>query len=152
MIHAISSCPLIIDELLKISKKIKDGTLLVTDVVDGILDPSNENDTPYEGTNDEGETNFFIDEDSESVASDDDKHNALFTQKVIEYLDQIKVLHNRLKNSIKKNGYGTKHQLKVQDETARVTILHQILWKQIEFLCEGLRNLMIEIKNMREKY
>ena len=60
MIHAISSCPLIIDELLKISKKIKDGTLLVTDVVDGILDPSNENDTPYEGTNDEAKLIFLL--------------------------------------------------------------------------------------------
>jgi len=151
MIHAISSCPLIIDELLNISKKIKDGTLLVTDVVDGILDPSDENDSTFEGSNDQGETNFFIDEDSESVASDDDKHNELFTQKVIEYLDQIKVLHNRLKNSIKKNGYGTKHQLKVQDEIARLLSCIRFSGKQIEFLCEGLRNLMIEIKKHERK-
>ena len=45
MIHAISSCPLIIEELLNIATKIKDGTLLVTDVVDGILDPSSDNDS-----------------------------------------------------------------------------------------------------------
>ena len=75
---------------------------MVTDVVDGILDPSDDNDSTFDDSNGDAESNFFIDEDSESVASDDDPNNELFTQKVVEYLDQIKVLHNRLKNSIKK--------------------------------------------------
>ena len=66
-------------------------------------------------------------------------------------MDQIKVLHNRLKNSIKKNGYGTKHQLKVQDEIARLLSCIRFSGKQIEFLCEGLRNLMIEIKKHERK-
>ena len=151
MIQAISSCPLIINELLNISNKIKNGTLLVTDVVDGILDPSDENDSTFDDSKNEAESNFFIDEDSESVASDDDPNNELFTQKVVEYIDKIKVLHNRLKNSIKKNGYGTKHQLKTQDEIARLLSCIRFSGKQIEFLCEGLRNLMLEIKRHERK-
>ena len=151
MIQAISSCPLIINELLNISNKIKNGTLLVTDVVDGILDPSDENDSTFDDSKNEAESNFFIDEDSESVASDYDPNNELFTQKVVEYLDKIKVLHNRLKNSIKKNGYGTKHQLKTQDEIARLLSCIRFSGKQIEFLCEGLRNLMLEIKRHERK-
>ena len=84
MIHAISSCPLIIEELLNIATKIKDGTLLVTDVVDGILDPSSDNDATYDENKENDDVNFFIDEDSESVARNDDPDHELFTQKVVE--------------------------------------------------------------------
>ena len=119
MIHAISSCPLIINELLNISNKIKNGTLLVTDVVDGILDPSDDNDSTFDDSNGDGDTNFLLMRILKALLV----IMTLimnFSPKVVEYLDQIKILHNRLKNSIKKNGYGTKHQLKTQDEIARL--------------------------------
>jgi RNA polymerase primary sigma factor len=134
MVQAMSTCPLLIAEILTLAKKVTRDELSIDEVIDGFVDAELENKEP-----------IF----DEVVAEDDDVDGTALAE---AYLAKLKVdalrhfavisdLFTRMGDACQNFGYHSKQYASLQVQISNELILFRFTTKQVHALCGTIRNL-----------
>jgi RNA polymerase primary sigma factor len=155
MMLAIAHSPTTIHEMLARGQKIRDGVIMVNELIDGI----NGEDEELEAL----DLDMEDDEDAQNAASRE-KMEA-FKGRVLEKFDALQGYFDKLRSSYEKHGYGSKEYVKVQGQIDSVVMqmrftsnsvdqLSDILVKQMESIreCESkIRKCAVDIAGMPQE-
>jgi RNA polymerase primary sigma factor len=148
MIHAISSCPTTIEEILRLSELIEKDEMRIDELVDGLVDEDGEDVGRAEEEVSEEEELEELDEEEqeaedEAVASADLeelKNNAL------AHFNKIKRLYKRMKKVLAEKGYRSRAYKDLQEDISTELLAIRFTAKQVEHLCNGLRGLVERVR------
>ncbi len=146
MMEAISESPATIREIFKMVDEIRDGTVVISTIVDGFLNPNEADDYVAEEDFDE-----FDEEDD-----DDGKGGSKALTKKLEELknealrrfDAIRALFENVRQVYEAEGYGTPAYLKAQKLLSEELMTIRFTAKTIEKLCEMVRK---QVDDVRKK-
>ncbi len=146
MIHAISSCPTTIEEILRLADLIERDEMRIDELVDGLVDGDEEEVVEEEMTEDEELEELDAEEQEaqdEAVASADLeelKNNAL------AHFNKIRRLYKRMKKVLAEKGYRSRAYKDLQEDISNELLAIRFTAKQVEFLCTGLRHLVERVR------
>jgi len=146
MIHAISSCPTTIEEILRLADLIERDEMRIDELVDGLVDGDDEEVVEEEMTEDEELEELDAEEQEaqdEAVASADLeelKNNAL------AHFNKIRRLYKRMKKVLAEKGYRSRAYKDLQEDISNELLAIRFTAKQVEFLCMGLRHLVERVR------
>jgi RNA polymerase primary sigma factor len=150
MIQAISACPTTIAEILTLADRIEKDELRVDEVVDGLVDPSAEEEPIAEISEDEEE----MEEELEAAEEEDEEgSNAPTADQLklkadaLKRFAAIRSLYNRMTRALAKNGPRSRAYLQSRDSISNELMSIRFSAKQIEALCDGVRRLVDEVRS-----
>ncbi len=160
MVQAISACPMTIAEILELADRIEREDMRVDEVVDGLIDPN----APEEEEEQEVSAQQIENDlnDSSSDDSDDDEEEEEQTEEQraaiqranllqlkkdsLERFARIRALNSRMVRSLARGGTTSRSYLKTQQEISDELMLIRFGAKQIEFLCDSVRQVVEEVR------
>jgi RNA polymerase primary sigma factor len=147
MIHAISSCPTTIEEILRLSELVEKDEMRIDELVDGLVDEDGE-DVVGEDLTEEEELEELDEEEQEAedeaVASADLeelKNNAL------THFNKIRRLFKKMKKILAEKGYRSRAYKDLQEDISNELLAIRFTAKQVEHLCNGLRGLVERVRS-----
>ncbi|MGZ5032706.1 MAG: RNA polymerase sigma factor region1.1 domain-containing protein, partial [Usitatibacter sp.] len=148
MIHAISSCPTTIEEIMRLAELVEKDEMRIDELVDGLVDEEGEDVGRAEEELSEEEELEELDEEEqeaqdEAVASADLeelKNNAL------AHFNKIRRLYKRMKKVLAEKGYRSRAYKDLQEDISNELLAIRFTAKQVEFLCTGLRHLVERVR------
>ena len=147
MIHAISSCPTTIEEILRLADLIEKDEMRIDELVDGLVDDDNEEVVEEELTEDEELEELDAEEqeaEDEAVASADLeelKNNSL------AHFNKIRRQYKKMKKILAEKGYRSRAYKDLQEEISSELLAIRFTAKQVEHLCNGLRGLVERVRS-----
>jgi RNA polymerase primary sigma factor len=154
IVMAISACPATISEVLECANKIREGTMPISDVVDGIVDPN----APEEDLLSSTEAEFAAIEASEEV--DDDGAAAaaansarLEERKVaaLEKFDVIQKSFDKMRKAVDGDGYKSPAYEKAQKTVSNEFMSIRFTAKMVERLADTLRSQVEDVRRIERK-
>ena len=154
IVTAISACPVTISEVLDCANKIREGTMPISDVVDGIVDPN----APEEDLLSSTEAEFAAIEASEEV--DDDGAAAaaansarLEERKVaaLEKFDVIQKAFDKMIKAVESEGYKSAAYDKAQKTISTEFMGLRFTAKLVERLADTLRAQVDDVRKIERK-
>ncbi len=152
MIHAISSCPTTIADIIELADKVERDEMRIDEVVDGLVNPNEEEEIAAAAALAEEEA----DEEEEEIADeeeDEDAAGALAAANLeqlkldsLERFNAIRKLHKKMKKVLTEKGHRAKEYKTLQEEISEELMQIRFAAKQVEALCEGLRALVERIR------
>ena len=141
MMEAISACPAIIEEILRMAAEIRDGKTLINNIVDGFTD-QDEND------------DFVAEEDQDEAIEDEDDDGTLAMTRMLEQLKgqalerfgEIETLYTKLCAAREKDGWGSAPYKEVQAALSVRLMTIRFTAKTIEKLCDMVRGQVDEVR------
>jgi RNA polymerase primary sigma factor len=147
MIHAISSCPTTIEEILRLADLIEKDEMRIDELVDGLVDEDGEEVVEEELTEDEELEELDAEEqeaEDEAVASADLeelKNNSL------AHFNKIRRQYKKMKKFLAEKGYRSRAYKDLQEEISSELLAIRFTAKQVEHLCNGLRGLVERVRS-----
>src|SRR5262249_17247561 len=148
-IQGSSACPTTIAEILTLADKIEKDELRVDEVVDGLVDPTAEEEPIAEVADEEEE----IEEELEPAEEEDEEgSNAPTADQLKLKADAakrfavIRSLYNKMTRALAKNGPRSRAYLQARDAISNELMSIRFAAKQIEALCDGVRRLVDEVR------
>jgi RNA polymerase primary sigma factor len=147
MIHAISSCPTTIEEILRLADLIEKDEMRIDELVDGLVDEDGEEVVEEELTEDEELEELDAEEqeaEDEAVASADLeelKNNSL------AHFNKIRRQYKKMKKILAEKGYRSRAYKDLQEEISSELLAIRFTAKQVEHLCNGLRGLVERVRS-----
>ncbi len=154
IVTAISACPVTISEVLDCANRIREGTMPISDVVDGIVDPN----APEEDLLSSTEAEFAAIEASEEV--DDDGAAAaaansarLEERKVaaLEKFDVIQKAFDKMIKAVESDGYKSPAYDKAQKTISTEFMGLRFTAKMVERLADTLRAQVEDVRKIERK-
>jgi RNA polymerase primary sigma factor len=151
MIQAISACPTTIQEILALVDKVEREEIRIDDFVDGVVAEETEEiaDEPEAEDSEAEEDDNEVDEDAE-----EDDGSALAAANLAQlkidamaHFEVIRKIFKRIQASLKKSGFGNPQYLLLQEELSAELMNIRFSAKQVEALCDGVRQLVEEIRS-----
>jgi RNA polymerase primary sigma factor len=144
MIQAISSCPTTIEEILRLADMVEGDEIRIDDVVDGLVDP-NEDQVAEEELTEEEELEEIEEEEDEdgSIAA---ANLEQLKQDSMEKFNRIRRLYKRMKKTLADKGYRSRAYKDLQEEVSAELMMIRFSAKQVEALCNGLRDLVDSVR------
>jgi RNA polymerase primary sigma factor len=151
MIQAISACPTTIQEILALVDKVEREEIRIDDFVDGVVAEETEEiaDEPEAEDSEAEEDDNEVDEDAE-----EDDGSALAAANLAQlkidamaHFEIIRKIFKRIQASLKKSGFGNPQYLLLQEELSAELMNIRFSAKQVEALCDGVRQLVEEIRS-----
>ncbi|MES2366856.1 MAG: RNA polymerase sigma factor RpoD [Pseudomonadota bacterium] len=151
MIQAISACPTTIQEILALVDKVEREEIRIDDFVDGVVAEEIEEiaDEPETDDSETEENDDDVDDDAE-----EDDGSALAAANLAQlkidamaHFEVIRKIFKRIHASLKKNGFGNPQYLLLQEELSAELMNIRFSAKQVEALCDGVRQLVEEIRS-----
>ena len=147
MIHAISSCPTTIEEIMRLAELVEKDEMRIDELVDGLVDEDGE-DVVGEEMTEEEELEELVEEEQEAedeaVASADLeelKNNAL------THFNKIRRLFKKMKKVLAEKGYRSRAYKDLQEDISNELLAIRFTAKQVEHLCNGLRGLVERVRS-----
>ena len=146
MIHAISSCPTTIEEILRLADLIEKDEMRIDELVDGLVDEDGEEVVEEELTEEEELEELDAEEqeaEDEAVASADLeelKNNSL------AHFNKIRRQYKKMKKILAEKGYRSRAYKDLQEEISSELLAIRFTAKQVEHLCNGLRGLVERVR------
>jgi RNA polymerase primary sigma factor len=156
MVQAISACPGIIDDLMQMGDKVKNGELSVDEFVDGLIDIEaekelnealgmNEDDSSSDDSADSEDDDESSSDNGKGMSSEDLK---ILTDEVLKRFKKINTAHKKLSLLREKNKWiddpeYKKHQDLIQEELLNF----RFSAKLVEVLCEKVRQFIVQIRS-----
>ena len=143
MVLAISSCPTTINEILDHAKKIREGTMRVEEVVDGLVDPN----APEEDLLSAADAEIAIEEDDD--AAEDTATAARLAERreaSLEKFDIIDKQFDKMRKAFTADGYRSPAYNKAQDAISTQLMGIRFTAKMVERLADTLRAQVDEIR------
>src|SRR6187401_1401770 len=148
MIQAISSCPTTIEEILRLSELVEKDEMRIDELVDGLVDEDGEDQPVGEEMTKDEELEELDEEEQEAedeaVASADLeelKNNALV------HFNKIRRLYKRMKKILGEKGYRSRAYKDLQEDISNELLAIRFTAKQVEHLCNGLRQLVERVRS-----
>src|SRR6185369_13048221 len=149
MIQAISACPTTIAEILTLADRIEKDELRVDEVVDGLVDPTAEDEPIAEIADEEEE----IEEELEAAEEEDEEGSNAPTADQLKLkadaakrFTVIRTLYNKMTRALAKNGSRSRPYLQARDAITNALMNIRFAAKQIEALCESVRRQVDEVR------
>ena len=150
MIQAISACPTTIAEILALADRIEKDEIRVDEVVDGLVDPSADELTrelaeeEEEAEEEEAEEEEMSEEEQAAVQTAD-----LLRLKgdALKRFAVIRNLYSKMLRALSKSGPRSKAYLQARDQISNELMNIRFGAKQVEALCDGLRNLVNRVRS-----
>jgi RNA polymerase primary sigma factor len=146
MMAAISESPATIAKILEMGEEIREGKVVISTVVDGFAD-ANENDD-YVAEEDFDEYDEADDDDGKGGSKALTKKLEELKREALSRFDNMRTLHDKLKKTYDKEGYGTPTYLKTQKALTDQLMTIRFTAKSIEKLCDMLR---AQVDDVRKK-
>ena len=166
MIQAISACPTTIAEILAAAEKIGKEEMKVDEIVDGLVDPNEEEQAevpaPAAAASDEEDE----DEDEENDEEEEDEAEgstsggaAGFSAEQLEQLKRdvlgkftsISTQFDNMRKAYEKEGYNSKPYVKAQNEISNELLGIRFTAKVVEKLCDTLRGQVDEVRKIERQ-
>ena len=147
MIHAISSCPTTIEEIMRLAELVEKDEMRIDELVDGLVDEDGEDVVGEEMTEEEELEELDEEEqeaEDEAVASADLeelKNNAL------THFNKIRRLFKKMKKVLAEKGYRSRAYKDLQEDISNELLAIRFTAKQVEHLCNGLRGLVERVRS-----
>ncbi|MBK7658899.1 MAG: RNA polymerase sigma factor RpoD [Betaproteobacteria bacterium] len=144
MIHAISSCPTTIEEILRLAELIEKDEMRIDELVDGLV--AADDAVPEEELSEE--------EELEEIEEDEGDEDADMASADLEQLKQDSLVHfNKIRRIYKKTrkllaekGYRSRAYKDLQEQISNELLAIRFTAKQVEHLCGGLRQLVERVR------
>jgi len=146
MMAAISESPATIAKILEMGEEIREGKVVISTVVDGFAD-ANENDD-YVAEEDFDEYDEADDDDGKGGSKALTKKLEELKREALSRFDNMRALHEKLKKTYDKEGYGSPTYLKTQKALTDQLMTIRFTAKSIEKLCDMLR---AQVDDVRKK-
>jgi RNA polymerase primary sigma factor len=147
MIHAISSCPTTIAEILELADKIERDEMRVDEVIDGLIDPNEEEVVGQEMAAEEEAPEEELQEESEdedgSVAS---ANLEQLKQDALARFGVIRRAYRRMRKALAEKGPRSRVYKDLQEQISTELMGIRFAAKQVEALCNSLRNLVDRVR------
>jgi RNA polymerase primary sigma factor len=157
MVHAISSCPTTIAQILELSAKIKAETSRVDEVVDGLIDPNAPDEQAAASAAEEEFDEEEATEDDEEVDEEADlaafnaKQLAQLKEDALAKFDHISTLFDKMRASFEKEGYLSKGYIKAQEAISTDLMTVRFTAKTVELLCDTLRAQVEQVRSVERQ-
>jgi len=145
MVLAISACPTTIHEIIDHAVKIRENTMRVEEVVDGIVDP----DAPEEDLLAPSDAEIAIEEDDDTA--EDTATKARLEERrqaALEKFDTIEKQFDRMRRAFQADGYQSQAYQKAQESISTELMGIRFTAKMVERLADTLRNQVEDIRRI----
>jgi RNA polymerase primary sigma factor len=147
MIHAISSCPTTIEEILRLADLVEKDEMRIDELVDGLVDPD-EDEVVEEEATDEDELEEIEEEQTEdedgAIASADLER---LKNESLAHFNKIRRLYKRMKKILGEKGYRSRAYKDLQESISNELLVIRFTAKQVEHLSNGLRHLVERVRS-----
>ncbi len=147
MIHAISSCPTTIEEILRLAELVEKDEMRIDELVDGLVDEDGEEELEEEVSEEEELEELDEEEqeaDDEAVASADLEQ---LKQDALVHFNKVRRLYKRMKKILGEKGYRSRAYKDLQEDISNELLAVRFTAKQVEHLCNGLRGLVERVRS-----
>ncbi|HEX4764525.1 MAG TPA: RNA polymerase sigma factor RpoD [Usitatibacter sp.] len=147
MIHAISSCPTTIEEILRLAELVEKDEMRIDELVDGLVDEEGEDVVTEEMTEEEELEELDEEEqeaEDEAVASADLEE---LKQNALTHFNKIRRLFKKMKKVLAEKGYRSRAYKDLQEDISNELLAIRFTAKQVEHLCNGLRGLVEKVRS-----
>jgi RNA polymerase primary sigma factor len=149
MIYAISSCPTTIQEILNLADKVENDEMRIDEVVDGLVDPNEEE--VAEAAMSEEELDDADDLEEEEEEDEDGSIAAANLEQLkldsLERFNSIRKTFKRMKKVLAEKGHRSRAYKDLQDEISNELMQIRFSAKQVELLCNSLRSLVDGVRS-----
>jgi len=147
MIHAISSCPTTIEEILRLAELVEKDEMRIDELVDGLVDADDEG-VVEEEMSEEEELEEIEEEESQeeedAVASADLER---LKNDSLAHFNKIRRLYKRMKKILSEKGYRSRAYKDLQEDISNELLAIRFTAKQVEHLSNGLRHLVERVRS-----
>src|SRR3954470_5037888 len=147
MIHAISSCPTTIDEILRLAELVEKDEMRIDELVDGLVDDDNE-EVVEEEMSEEEELEEL---DEEEQAAEDEAVSSAdleeLKQNALGHFNKVRRLFKKMKKVLAEKGYRSRTYKDLQEDISNELLAIRFTAKQVEHLCNGLRGLVEKVRS-----
>ena len=155
MVQAISACPGIIDDLMQMGDRVKNGELSVDEFVDGLIDIEAEKELNEAlGMNeDDSSSDDSADSEDDDESSDNGKGMSsedlkILTDEVLKRFKKINTAHKKLSLLREKNKWIDDPEYKKHQDLIQKELLNfRFSAKLVEVLCEKVRQFIVQIRS-----
>ncbi len=149
MVMAISACPTTIAEILTHAEKIRSGELPIDEVVDGLVDESE--DFPTRGAaaveeDDEGEETTDIGASGMTAGQLEE-----LKSRALEKFDHVAKLFDKMRVAFEKEGYKSPGYVRAQQKILDELMTLRFTAKMVEKLCDSLRAQVEEVRSLEKQ-
>jgi RNA polymerase primary sigma factor len=147
MIHAISSCPTTIEEIMRLSELVEKDEMRIDELVDGLVDEDGEDELEEEMTEDEELEELDEEEqaaEDEAVASADLEQ---LKQDALVHFNKVRRQYKKMKKILAEKGYRSRAYKDLQEDISTELLAVRFTAKQVEHLCNGLRGLVERVRS-----
>ncbi len=141
MIMAISACPMTVAQILELSAKVERDELKIDDVVDGLMDFTEQVETIEDEDIEEGDE---AEDNSGAIAAENLERLKVAAQ---ERFGVIRRLYARMLVVLQKDGHKSPKYLELQKKISGELMQVRFSARQVERLCDGVR---CEVDNIRQ--
>jgi RNA polymerase primary sigma factor len=149
MVMAISACPTTIAEILSHGEKIRASEVPIDEVVDGLVDESDDfptRNTAAEEEDEEGEETTDIGASGMTAGQLDE-----LKERALEKLDHVAKLFDKMRVSFEKEGYKSPGYVKSQQKILDELMSLRFTAKMVERLCDSLRAQVEEVRSLEKQ-
>ena len=150
MIHAISSCPTTILDILNLADMVEKDELRIDEVIDGLVDPNEDEVAEAELSDD--------DLDEEEIEEEEDEDGSIaaanleqLKQDSLARFNAIRKLYKKMRKALTEKGHRSRAYKDLQEELSAELMQIRFSAKQVERLCNGLRSLVDSVRQ-RERH
>ena len=150
MIHAISSCPTTIQDILNLADMVEKDELRIDEVIDGLVDPNEDEVAEAEMSDD--------DIDEEEIEEEEDEDGSIaaanleqLKQDSLARFNTIRKLYKKMRKALTEKGHRSRAYKDLQEEISAELMQIRFTAKQVERLCNGLRSLVDSVRQ-RERH
>jgi len=140
MIQAISSCPTTIEDILRLADRVEADEIRIDEVVDGLVDPNGD---------EVAEEELSEEEELEEIEEEEDEDGSIaaanleqLKQDSLEKFNRIRRQYKKMKKTLAEKGYRSRAYKDLQEEISAELMLIRFSAKQVEALCNGLRQMV----------
>jgi len=161
MIQAISACPVTIAEIIAASDRIRADEIKIDEIVDGLVDESEEVAAPVaaapaeEDEEEEDEEEEEEEEEEEASASGAAGFSAeqleALKNAALEKFDTISLQFDKMRRAFEKEGYNSKAYVKAQEAISYELLGIRFTAKVVEKLCDTLRGQVDEVRHIEKQ-
>jgi len=148
MIHAISSCPTTIEEILRLAELVEKDEMRIDELVDGLVDENGEDQRIGEELTEDEELEELDEEEQEAedeaVASADLEE---LKNSALGHFNKIRRLYKKTKKVLGEKGYRSRAYKDLQESISNELLAIRFTAKQVEHLCNGLRGLVERVRS-----
>jgi RNA polymerase primary sigma factor len=150
MVQAISSCPLTIQQILDMATQVEKDELRIDELIDGFVELETEAAAEEEDTSADEEEGDE-DDDEEASAKLAAANLAQLKAEALAQFDFIRKAYKKAQTAHAKYGLGSAQHMKAQAEVTELLMAIRFSVRQVDNLCEQIRNAVEEIRSHERK-